>query len=104
MTAPAILTLRARRALGAALRRIASDILDAADRCYQAVPQAVHGLGGNPARGAHRPGLADLRYRFGSIPRSRDLMVYTDASDPPRIVRIVHTSRDLPQVLGDLLG
>ena len=103
MTAPAILTLRARRELGAALRRIASDNPDAADRFYQAVQQAAHWIGGNPALGAHRPSLADLRYRFWSIPRYRGLIVYTDASDPPRIVRIVHTSRYLPQVPGDLL-
>ncbi len=98
-----MLTLRARRELGAALRRIASDTPDAADRLYQAVQQAAHWIGGNPARGAHGPGLADLRYRFWSIPRYRYLMAYTDVRDPPRIVRIVHTSRDLPQVLGDLL-
>ena len=55
MTAPAILTLRARRELGAALRRIASDNPDAADRFYQAVQQAAYWMGGNPARGAHHP-------------------------------------------------
>lgn len=103
MTASAILTLRARRELGAALRRIASGSPDAADRFYEAVQQAAQWIGGNPALGVHRPGLADLRYRFWSIPRYRYLMVYTAASDPPRIVRIVHTSRDLPRVLGDLL-
>jgi len=43
------------------------------------------------------------RYRFWSIPRYRYLLVYTDATDPPRIVRVVHTSRDLPSVLSELL-
>ena len=64
MTAPAILTLRARRELGAALRRIARDTPDAADRFYQAVQNAAHLIGGNPALGAHRPSLAGHRYRF----------------------------------------
>ncbi|HUB44640.1 MAG TPA: type II toxin-antitoxin system RelE/ParE family toxin [Acetobacteraceae bacterium] len=103
MTAPAVLTLRARRELGAALRRIASDNPDAADRFYEAVRKAAHWIGGNPALGAHRPSLAGHRYRFWSIPRYRYVLVYTDATDPPRIVRIVHTSRDLPNVLADLL-
>ena len=103
MTAPAVLTLRARRELAAALRKIASDNPDAADRFYQAVQQAAHRIGSNPALGAHRPSLADSRYRFWSIPRYRYLMVYTDAHEAPRIVRIVHTSRDLPQELRDLL-
>lgn len=103
MTASAILTLRARRELGDALHRIARDNPDAADRFYEAVQQAAHRIGGNPALGAHRLSLAGHRYRFWSIPRYRYLLVYTDASDPPRIVRIVHTSRDLPSVLADLL-
>jgi plasmid stabilization system protein ParE len=47
--------------------------------------------------------LASARYRFWSIPRFRYLLAYTDAADPPRIVRIVHTSRDLPRVLAELL-
>ena len=102
MTAPAILTQRARRELAAALRRIAKDNPDAADRCYQAVEQAARLIGGNPALGTHRPSLAGHRYRFWSIPRFHYLLVYTDATDPPRIVRIVHTSRDLPSVLADL--
>ena len=84
-------------------RRIARDNPDAADRFYEAVQHAVHRIGGNPALGAHRLGLAGHRYRFWSIPRYRYLLVYTDASNPPRIVRIVHTSRDLPSVLTDLL-
>ena len=60
-------------------------------------------IGGNPALGAHRPSLAGRRYRFWSIPRYRYLIVYTDATDPPRIVRVVHTARDLPSALAELL-
>ena len=88
---------------GAALRRIAKDNPEVADRFYQAVQQAAHLVGGKPALGAHRLSLAGHRYRFWSIPRFRYLLVYTDATDPPRIVRIVHTSRDRPSVLEDLL-
>lgn len=104
MTAPAILTQRARRELAAVLSRIAKDNPDAADRCFEAVQNAARLIGGNPALGAHRPSLAGPRYRFWSIPRFRYVLVYTDATDPPRILRMVHTSRDLPSVLADLLA
>jgi plasmid stabilization system protein ParE len=103
LTVPAILTLRARRELAKALERIAEDNPDAADHLYHAVREAARRIGANPALGARRPQLAGARYRFWSIPRYRYLLAYTDATSPPRIVRIVHTSRDLPRALGELL-
>ena len=68
---------------------------------YAAVEEAARRIVVNPAIGARRPQLASARYR--SIPRYRYLPAYTDATDLPRIARIVHTSRDLPRVLADLL-
>ncbi len=103
MTVPAVLAPRARRELAVALKRIADDNPDAAARLYAAVQAAARRIGVNPTIGARRPQLASARYRFWSIPRYRYLLAYTDATDPPRIVRIVHTSRDLPRVLADLL-
>jgi toxin ParE1/3/4 len=103
LTVPAILTVRARRELARALERIAEDNPDAAERLYEAVQEAARLIGANPAIGAHRPRLASVRYRFWSIPRYRYLLAYTDTTQPPRIVRIVHTSRDLPRVLAELL-
>ena len=94
--------MRARRELARALERIAEDNPDAAQRPNEAVLGAARLIGGNPAIGVRRPRLASPRYRFWSIPRYRYLLAYTDATDPPRIVRIVHTSRDLPRVLADL--
>jgi toxin ParE1/3/4 len=46
--------------------------------------------------------LAGSRYRFWPIPRYRYLIVDTDAIDPPRILRVLHTARDLPTLLADL--
>jgi toxin ParE1/3/4 len=103
LTVPAILTPRARRELAKVLERIAEDNPDAAERLYNAVLQAARLIGANPAVGARHPRLASTRHRFWSIPRHRTLLVYTDATDPPRIVWIVHTSQDLPRVLADLL-
>lgn len=94
---PAVLTLGARRELAVALGRIAEDNADAAEQLNDAVHEAARLIG------ARRPRLATARYRFWSIPRFRYLLAYTDATDPPRIVRIVHTSRDLPRVLAELL-
>jgi toxin ParE1/3/4 len=102
LTIPAILTNRARRELARALREIALDNPDAADRLNDAVREAARLIGGNPALGARRPSLADPRYRFWSIPLYRYLLVYTDSTDPPRILRILHTSRDLPPLLANL--
>ncbi len=104
MTAPAILTGRARRELRKAVARIAENNPDAAERLNDAVRDAARLIGANPAIGTCRPALASERYRFWSIPRFHYLLAYTDATDPPRIVRIVHTARDLPRVLADLLG
>jgi hypothetical protein len=60
--------------------------------------------GGLTRRSAHAAGfLASDRYRFWLIPRNRYLLACTYATDPPRIVRLVHTSRDLPRVPAKLL-
>jgi plasmid stabilization system protein ParE len=100
---PAVITLRARRDLAVALERIAEDNPGTAARLNDAVLEAARLIGANPAIGTRRPRLASARYRFWSIQRYRYLLAYTDATDPPRIVRIVHTSRDLPRVFADLL-
>ncbi len=102
MTIPAILASQARRELARALRGIAADNPDAADRLNDAVREAARLIGGNPALGARRPSLAGARYRFWSIPRYRYLLICTDATDPPRTLRMLHTSRDLPPLLANL--
>lgn len=101
MTLPAVLTPLARAELRSAIRKL--DNTTARRALNDAVEAAVRRIGANPALGNHRPQLASARYRFWSIPRYRTLLAYTDATDPPRIVRIVHTSQDLPRVLADLL-
>lgn len=59
-------------------------------------------IGGYPAIGARRLALAGPRYRFWPIPRYRALIVYTDDTDPPRILRVLGTSQDLALLLADL--
>lgn len=102
MTPLAILTRRARSDLREAVRRIGSENLLAARGLNDAVRDAAARIGANPSLGARRPALAGRRYRFWPIRRYGYLLVYTDATDPPRILRIVHMARDLPRVLSDL--
>ena len=102
MTPPAVLTRRARADLLAALRRIGADNLAAAAGLNDAVAAAARHIGANPAIGARRPALASDRYRFWPMRRYGYLLVYTDQTQPPRIVRVVHMARDLPRLLADL--
>ncbi len=95
MTVPAILTKRARQELARAVKWIAKDNPDAADGLNDAVLDAARLIGRKPMVGAHRLHLAGSRYRFWSLPHYRYLLVYTDATEPPRILRLLHTSRDL---------
>lgn len=104
MTKLAVFTLRARRELALALERIAKDNPDAAERLNDAVRETALLIGTIPAVGTHRPRLAGARYRFWLIPRYGYLVAYTDATDPPRLVRIVDTSRDLPHMLAEPRG
>ena len=98
----AILTRRARTDLQEALRWIARESFQAANDLNNLVEVASFHIGANPAIGSHRPMLADVRYRFWPLQRHPYLMIYTDETRPPRIVRIVHAARDLPAALADL--
>jgi plasmid stabilization system protein ParE len=99
---PAVLTRRARAELRDALGWIGGDNPAAARGLNDAVQEAAVRIGKNPQMGRHRPALAGSRYRFWSIVRYGYLLVYTDQVQPPRIVRIVSTARDLPRILSDL--
>jgi plasmid stabilization system protein ParE len=96
----AILTPLALAELRLAIRKLDNTV--ARRGLNDAVADAARHIGANPGLGARRPRLASPRYRFWSIPRYHTLLAYTDATDPPRIVRIVHTSQDLSRVLADL--
>ena len=100
MTASAVLTPGAQAELRDAFRAL--DNTAARRGLRDAICDAARLIGENPALGARRPSLAGPRYRFWSIPHYRCLMVYTDATVPPRIVRVQHTSRDLPPLLAEL--
>jgi toxin ParE1/3/4 len=102
VTRPAVLTLRARAELRDAIRWIGADNPAAARGLNDAVQLAAARIGANPAIGVRRPTLAGDRFRFWSISRYGYILVYTDQTEPPRIIRIIHMARDLPRLLADL--
>lgn len=52
--------------------------------------------------GRVQPSLVGQHYRLWSLSGFPYILLYLPVSRPPQIVRIVHTSRDLPAALADL--
>jgi plasmid stabilization system protein ParE len=79
---------------------IAQDNLDAADRVETQIYTACAFLSSTPKAGHVRSDLTDRKVRFWTLPHfSHFVIVYDPASDPLRIIRILHGSRDLPSQL-----
>lgn len=66
------------------------------------VEDALVRIGRYPHIGAERRELADPPVRFWALQRHPYLMIYDAAVNPPSILRILHGSRDLPELLSDL--
>ena len=56
----------------------------------------------NPFIGATRPRLGADRFRFLLLIGYPYVVVYTADTDPPRVLRVLHSSRDLPRILAGL--
>ncbi len=52
-------------------------------------------LASQPMIGRQRPDLLPEPYRFWSLRSFPYLLVYNAAASPPRILRVLHTARDL---------
>jgi toxin ParE1/3/4 len=100
LTSPARFSGVARREFARALEDIQHAA--AATRLKRAVAEAARRLGERPLLGRRDPALATARYRFWSVAGFPYVIVYRPDTVPPSIVRFVHTSRDLPQVLAEL--
>lgn len=99
---PAELSPAARRDLLAAVRWIANDNPAAARALRDAVAKAAERIGEHPRIGTSRPALADEPYRFLTLTGFPYIIVYNADRRPPRIVRILHGARDLPEILREL--
>ena len=100
MTA-AIFAPRARRDLTAATRWIRKDNRAAARGLREAVGRAAERIGRYPSIGTVRRELLPEPYRFLSLTGYPYVIVYNPERDPPLIVAVLHTSRDLNQALKD---
>lgn len=92
----------ARRDLIETSRWIAEDNPAAAVALREGVAKVAQILGEHPYGGSLRPAVADGPYRFFGLTGLPYLVVYNPDRRPPLIPRILHTARDLPEVLRDL--
>lgn len=92
---------RALRELRKAAIWIAQDNPEAGEALLAAALRAAERLATRPMLGRSRPELFLAPYRFWSLRGFPYLLVYNAATVPPRILRVLHTARDLSTVLGD---
>jgi len=102
MTA-AIISRRARAELAEAIAWIARDNPTAARALNSAVTRLATLIGAHPAMGSVRTALAPDPYRFLPVKGFSYIIIYRGKGGRPRILRIVHSSRDLHDALRDLL-
>jgi plasmid stabilization system protein ParE len=86
----------------AAIKWIKRSNPTAARGLRQAVSTAAISIGDHHAIGEVRIELANEAYRFLPVAGFPYILVYTAISTPPRIIRILHGARDLPEALSDL--
>ena len=81
---------------------IARDSVEAANRLEAAVYEACAMLAEGPFRGKAREDLTNLPLRFWTVQSFPNyIVVYDPKSDPLRIIRILHGSRDILAILGE---
>jgi len=98
----AIPTPSAVRDIAFAAGEMAGDNPRAARAFIAATNEVAINLGRFPEMGDERPGLADPPVRFWTIARYRYVVVYRPDTVPPRILRVLHGARDLPNLLSGL--
>jgi antitoxin ParD1/3/4 len=79
---------------------IAGDDLDAANRVEEAIYAACAILADAPRAGSIREDLTALPLRFWLVKPYRNYwIVYNPGKKPLQVIRIIHTARNIPQVL-----
>src|SRR5229473_1505871 len=79
---------------------IAGDDLEAASRVEEAIYAACAFLAENPLAGRIREDLTSLPLRFWLVQPYRNYwIVYHPQTKPLQVIRIVHTARNIPQIL-----
>jgi toxin ParE1/3/4 len=93
---------RARRELREASGWIARKSPVTAHALVAEAVRAAALLARQPMLGQPRLDLLPEPYRFWSLRGFPYLLVYNSSVNPPRILRILHTARDLQTLLGDM--
>ena len=88
--------------LGEALAWISQENLSAAENLCIAVGQAAQVIGAHPNLEKPRRDLASENIRFVILRGFPYIVVYRADAISPRILRVLHGARDLPEVLQDL--
>lgn len=80
---------------------VARDNQRASEQLQEAILRAGRLIGRNPLMGRPAPPAVPSQFRFFSVPRLPYLIIYDTSTEPPVILRVLHTSRDLdPIILG----
>lgn len=101
---PAVFAPAARADLREAVAWIARDNPAAARGLRGSAVKAARRIGTNPFIGATRPRLGADRFRLLLLRGYSYVAIYTADTDPPRILRVLHTARDLPPILAEMMS
>lgn len=95
-------TPQAERELQAAAAWIVEENPQAARAFLDAALRAAARVSERPMLGRTIEALAPARYRFWSLRGLPYVLVYDSVFEPPHVVRVLHTSRDLNAALASL--
>jgi toxin ParE1/3/4 len=95
---PALLSPRAEDDLIKAMRWIARDNRSAARRLRQLISEAAVRIAEHPQVGIRRLDIASGQYRFLPLTGFPYVIVYHAEKIPPRIIRVLHGARDIPNL------
>jgi plasmid stabilization system protein ParE len=75
---------------------------DVARRMAVATVEAARRIVERPLMGHARPDVLPAPFRFWAVSGFPYLLVYDASAAPPKVLRVLHTSRDLPPLLVEL--
>jgi plasmid stabilization system protein ParE len=79
---------------------IAGDDIEEANRVEAAIYEACALLADSPLAGRFREDLTDLQLRFWLVQPYRNYwIVYDPEKKPLRVIRIIHTARNIPRTV-----
>jgi len=98
---PAKLTSAARNDAAKAVRWLARRNPEAARGLRRSIADVARFLGNRPLAGRAEPELVGPHYRLWSLVSYPYVLVYDSRPEPPQILRLAHTARDLGPLLAD---